>query len=67
MTQPQHNFVVLGDTIAEVSEPTNAVRWLLRNGERVLQQRWIAKTQDRWGNITAMQEQWRDVPIVDGE
>lgn len=60
----QENYVVLGDTICEFEQPTNAVRWLRRNRDLVLQQCWIARGEKN-GQVTYVKEQWRDVPIVD--
>jgi hypothetical protein len=62
MAEEYQSVIVLGDTICEFARPSNAIRWVERDGQKVLQQAWVAQHQDVHGYVTFTQEQWRDVP-----
>lgn len=63
MIEEYPNVTVLGENLVTFEEPSNRVRWVMRNGEKVLQQCWLARHEDRHGYVTYQEEQWRDVPI----
>lgn len=56
------NAVSMGGRTYTMSKPDSAVRWVVRNGEKVLQQCWSITGQDDNGWNHAYQE-WRDVPV----
>jgi hypothetical protein len=47
---------------AESTEPTCLLRFVLRDGKRILQQRWRSTRYDSDGNCY-MGSEWRDVPL----
>jgi hypothetical protein len=54
-------------TESELVNPTNQLRWLTRDGEKILQQLWTKIGQDRFGYATYAAEEWRDIPVANGE
>ncbi len=47
------------------SEPTVWLRFVEREGKRILQQRWSVTTHDKDYNPTDRRGEWRDVPLND--
>lgn len=47
----------------ELGEASAEIRWVDRNGERTLQQRWIIKTYNADNRAIAMRTEWHDVPV----
>lgn len=53
--------------LTSTTELVPGVRWLLRHGERVLQERWCIKTYRQIIEVTELSEiqyEWRDVPVI---
>lgn len=53
-----------------ISEPTANLRFIERDGKRILQQRWALKHCDIQHRVTGLTGEWRDVPLeteTDGE
>jgi hypothetical protein len=49
-----------------IEEPTPNLRFLMKGGKRILQQRWIIKEiVDRMPK--SITQEWRDVPLAEGE
>jgi hypothetical protein len=46
-----------------VEEPVGRVRWVERDGYRVLQQRWAVKEYDAKHNCIGVTGEWKDVPV----
>jgi hypothetical protein len=41
------------------------LRFVLRKGQRILQQLWVLPGLNTYDEIVWMEEEWRDVPLVD--
>jgi hypothetical protein len=46
-----------------IEEPAGRVRWVERDGKRVLQQRWSVKEYDAQHNCVGLTGRWQDVPV----
>ena len=43
--------------------PTARLRFVEREGKRILQQRWLTKNYDTKDLVMSAEEEWRDVPL----
>lgn len=50
--------------IGEVAHPFPYLRFVMRNGERVLQQQFSVKDYDEW-QVFSIRYEWRDVPVTE--
>jgi hypothetical protein len=55
--------VTLQTGISYCWEPTKGLRFVLKDGKRVLQQCWWEYRQDSMGYVFQGREEWRDVPF----
>lgn len=53
--------VVPSDRVFGIERPLNPVRWVFRDGQKVLQQAWSVTSHQ--GDVTYHREEWRDVPF----
>ena len=48
---------------AETVEATNMLRWVMRDGQPVLQQGWRVTIYGEWCRCIGVRADWRDVPV----
>jgi hypothetical protein len=53
----------MGDKHYIIEEPAARVRWVERDGRRVLQQRWAVREYDDQHNCIGLTGKWQDVPV----